>query len=135
MASVSDQIWWSRKNNAIELGCRRESEKVNVERPPTPPQTCHSSWSSLVLQDQPALGGFESRRRRRHSSGDRETWSRKVEYFFASLGYAVGLGNIWRFPYLCYRNGGGEECVRVCVCVCVCVCGGGSISLLQERRR
>ena len=49
------------------------------------------------------------RRRRRHSSGDRETWSRKVEYFFAGLGYAVGLGNIWRFPYLCYRNGGGKR--------------------------
>jgi hypothetical protein len=62
--------------------------------------------SPPLLQDQSALE--RRRRRRRHSSGDRETWSRKVEYFFASLGYAVGLGNIWRFPYLCYRNGGGE---------------------------
>ena len=57
--------------------------------------------------------GFDERRRRRTSSGDRETWSRKVEYFFAGLGYAVGLGNVLRFPYLCYRNGGGERRARV----------------------
>lgn len=39
----------------------------------------------------------------------RPTWGKQIEFTLAGIGYAVGVGNIWRFPYLCNRSGGGEK--------------------------
>jgi len=37
----------------------------------------------------------------------KEYWNTRFAFVMAAIGSAVGLGNVWRFPYVCYENGGG----------------------------
>ena len=37
----------------------------------------------------------------------RDRWQNRTSFIMAAIGSAVGLGNVWRFPYVAYQSGGG----------------------------
>lgn len=56
---------------------------------------------------EPRADGAEAEHQAASEPPSRAGWNSKVEYFLAQVGFSVGLGNVWRFPYLCHQNGGG----------------------------
>ena len=74
---------------------------------PTPEDAAEGSGLSVGGKD-PANGPTK-----------RQKWSNKIQFLFGCMGFSIGLGNVWRFPYLCYRDGGGKHITLVCLCPCL----------------
>ncbi|XP_073800350.1 sodium-dependent neutral amino acid transporter SLC6A17 isoform X3 [Danio rerio] len=78
-----------------------------MEKPPLPSDengsvlTESQSDMALVSADDEGSAGADGQ------EDDRPAWDSKLQYVLAQVGFSVGLGNVWRFPYLCHQNGGG----------------------------
>ncbi|XP_069115754.1 sodium-dependent dopamine transporter-like isoform X1 [Argopecten irradians] len=74
----------------------------------------------MEIPEKQSLNSFKEEIENQEKSASRDVWARKAEYLLSLIGFSVGLGVVWRFPYLCMRNGGGAFLVPFFIFMLIC---------------
>ncbi|XP_055595461.1 sodium- and chloride-dependent GABA transporter ine isoform X2 [Uranotaenia lowii] len=87
------------------------TELLTIINPPTPPDEPYENDSYTGISDDSDIDNLKPRK---------QHWANKMQFVLACIGYSVGLGNVWRFPYLCYKSGGGVFLVPYYIILLIC---------------
>lgn len=83
-----------------------------MEKPPLPIDDVPGMGDGQSVMTLVSGGGAEPDGGVGQGEEERPAWDSKLQYVLAQVGFSVGLGNVWRFPYLCHQNGGGTYGLR-----------------------